>query len=169
MIVFLLSGLWHGAAWTYVIWGGLNGFYLVFALWTKGFREKITHTIKLDRFPSIQNAVKVIITFNLICFSWVFFRATSFTSARFIIKKIFTDFSLNINLGAVGITRYQVVLCLCVIALLLIVQLLQRSKRLSDEIAKKPVVLRWGLYYAGLVLLIIFGVFSTSSFIYFQF
>ncbi len=169
MIVFLLSGLWHGAAWTYVIWGGLNGFYLVFALWTKGLREKITHTIKLDRFPSIQNVVKVIISFNLICFSWIFFRASSFTSARYIIKKIFTDFSLNINLGAVGITRYQVVLCICVIAFLVLVQLIQRSKRLSDEIAKKPIVLRWGLYYAGLVLLIIFGVFTTSSFIYFQF
>lgn len=169
MIVFLLSGLWHGAAWTYVIWGGLNGFYLVFALWTKGLREKITHTIKLDIFPNIQNAVKVIISFNLICFSWIFFRATSFTSARFIIMKIFTDFSLNINLGAVGITRYQVVLCICVITFLLLVQLIQRSKRLSDEIAKKPIVLRWGLYYTGLVLFIIFGVFTTSSFIYFQF
>ncbi len=169
MIVFLLSGLWHGAAWTYVIWGGLNGFYLVFALWTKELREKIIHTIKLDRFPNIQNAVKVIISFNLICFSWIFFRATSFTSAHYIIKKILTNFSLNINLGAVGITRYQIVLCICLIAFLLLVQLVQRSKRLSDEIAKKPIVLRWGLYYAGLVLFIIFGVFTTSSFIYFQF
>ncbi len=169
MIVFLLSGLWHGAAWTYVIWGGLNGFYLVFALWTKGLREKITHFIKLDRFPNIQNGVKVFISFNLICFSWIFFRATSFTSARFIIKKIFTDIGFNINLGAVGITRYQVVLCICIIAFLLAVQLIQRKKTLSEEIAKNPIALRWGLYYTALILFIIFGVFTTSSFIYFQF
>ena len=169
LIVFLLSGLWHGAAWTYVIWGGLNGFYLVFAIWTKGLRQKISHACRIDRVPIINKSVKIFVTFNLICLSWIFFRATSFRSALSIIKKIITDFSLKMNFGDVGITRYQIVLCCCVILLLLAVQLLQRSKCLSDVISKKPLVLRWGVYYAALILLIIFGVFSTSSFIYFQF
>ncbi len=169
MIVFLLSGLWHGAAWTYVIWGGLNGFYLVSALWTKSLREKLVHTVRLDKYPLLQNTVKVFITFNLVCFSWIFFRATSFTNARFIIKKIFTDLSFSLNFGNVGITKYQVLLCCTVVLFLVIVQLFQRSKVLSEEIAKKPVVIRWGIYYAGLILIILFGVFNTSSFIYFQF
>jgi len=169
MVVFLLSGLWHGAAWTYVIWGGLNGFYLVFAILTKGIRKKVSHACRIDRVPIINKIVKVFITFNLISFSWIFFRATSFRSAISIIKKIFTDFSLEVNFDSVGITRYQVVLCCCAIVLLVIVQILQRSRHLSEEIAKKPLVLRWGLYYAGLFILIIFGVFNTSSFIYFQF
>jgi len=169
MIVFLLSGLWHGAAWTYVIWGGLNGFYLVFAIWTKGIREKISIACRIDRFPLIHKAFKVFITFNLVCFSWIFFRATSFRSALSIIKKIFTDYSLKINFGSVGITQYQVILCCLVVIFLISVQLLQRSKLLTEEISKKPLVLRWGIYYAGLIILIIFGVFNTSSFIYFQF
>ncbi len=169
MIVFLLSGLWHGAAWTYVIWGGLNGFYLVFALWTKGLREKLTRAVSLDKVPGLQKFIKVFITFNLICFSWIFFRATSFSNARFIIGKIFTDFNLNINFESVGITGYQITLSYCVVIFLLVVQLFQRSRLLSEEISKKPIVLRWGLYYAGLLLFILFGVFNTSSFIYFQF
>ncbi len=169
MIVFLLSGLWHGAAWTYVIWGGLNGLYLVSALWTKGLRDKLTHFTRLDRVPSLQKVIKVLISFNLICFSWIFFRASSFSNARFIVKKIFTDLSLNINFTSVGITKYQVVLCCCVVMFLIIVQLFQRSRVLSDEIAKRPIVIRWGLYYAGLILMILFGVFNTSTFIYFQF
>ena len=169
MIVFLLSGLWHGAAWTYVIWGGLNGFYLVSALWTKSLREKLAHSVRLNKYPRLQNTVKVFITFNLVCFSWIFFRATSFTNARFIIKKIFTDLSFSLNFGNVGITKYQVLLCCTVVLFLVIVQLFQRSKVLSEEIAKKPVVIRWGIYYAGLILIILFGVFNTSSFIYFQF
>ncbi len=169
MIVFLLSGLWHGAAWTYVIWGALNGFYLVFALVTRSLREKLAHAVRLDRAPALQKFAKVFISFNLICFSWIFFRATSFSNARFIIKKIFTDFSLDINFGSVGITRYQVALCCCVVAFLTAVQLMQRTRTLSEEIEKRPLVVRWGLYYAGLILLILFGVFNTSSFIYFQF
>ncbi len=169
LIVFLLSGLWHGAAWTYVIWGALNGFYLVFALVTRSLREKLAHAVRLDRAPALQKFVKVFISFNLICFSWIFFRATSFTNARFIIKKIFTDFSLSINFGSVGITRYQVALCCCVVTFLTAVQLIQRTRTLSEEIEKRPLVVRWGLYYAGLILLILFGVFNTSSFIYFQF
>jgi D-alanyl-lipoteichoic acid acyltransferase DltB (MBOAT superfamily) len=169
MIVFLLSGLWHGAAWTYVIWGGLNGFYLVFALWTKNIRNKITHAVRLDKVPRINNFIKVFISFNLICFSWIFFRASSFTNARYIIKKIFTDFSLNINFDVIGITRYQLLICCLVIIFLVTVQLFQRSKAISQELSKKPVVIRWGLYYAGIILFIIFGVFNTNSFIYFQF
>lgn len=169
MIVFLLSGLWHGAAWTYVIWGGLNGFYLVFALWTKSLREKLIHAIGLDKIPRIYNTIRVFISFNLICFSWIFFRATSFTNARYIIAKIVTDFSFTLNLGNVGITRYQILLCCGVITLLAIIQMLQRSRTLSDEISKKPILLRWGLYYVGLILVILFGVFNANSFIYFQF
>jgi alginate O-acetyltransferase complex protein AlgI len=169
MIVFLLSGLWHGAAWTYVIWGGLNGFYLVFALWTKGIRGKIASACKIDKYPHLQNFIKVFISFNLICFSWIFFRASSLKSAVFIIKKIATDFSFRLDMSAVGVSRYQLVLCLGLIVFLWLVQLLQRSRVLSEEIAKRPLYVRWGLYYAALLIIIVLGVFNTNSFIYFQF
>ncbi|AEY67098.1 putative membrane protein involved in D-alanine export [Clostridium sp. BNL1100] len=169
MIVFLLSGLWHGANWTYVIWGGLNGFYLVFAIISKNIRGKITKWTGIDKFPNVNKMVKVFCTFNLICFSWIFFRASSFTEAVTIIKRIFMDFSLKIDIGRAGVSRYQLSLCFGVIVLLLAVQLFQRNKKIINELNTQHVVYRWIIYYSALIFIIIFGVFNTSSFIYFQF
>lgn len=169
MIVFLLSGLWHGANWTYVIWGGLNGFYLVFAIISKDIRAKITKRTGIDKFPYINKMVKVFCTFNLICFSWIFFRASSFTQAVTIIKRIFMDFSLKIDIGRAGVSRYQLALGCGVILLLLAVQLFQRNRKIINELNNRPVAYRWVIYYSALIFIIIFGVFNTSSFIYFQF
>lgn len=169
MIVFLLSGLWHGANWTYVIWGGLNGFYLVFAIISKDIRAKITKRTGIDKFPYINKMVKVFCTFNLICFSWIFFRASSFTEAVTIIKRIFMDFSLKIDIGRAGVSRYQLALGCGVIFLLLAVQLFQRNRKIINELNNRPVAYRWVIYYSALIFIIIFGVFNTSSFIYFQF
>ncbi len=169
MIVFLLSGLWHGANWTYVIWGGLNGFYLVFAIISKDIRGKIKKWTGIEKFPNINKVIKVFCTFNLICFSWIFFRASSFTQAITIIKRIFMDFSLKIDIGRAGISRYQLVLCYGVIAFLLAVQLFQRNRKIVNELNTRHVALRWVIYYTALICIIIFGVFNTNSFIYFQF
>lgn len=169
MIVFLLSGLWHGANWTYVIWGGLNGFYLVFAVVSKDIRGRITNKLGLQRLPSLNKAIKVFCSFNLICFSWIFFRSASLTDAITIIKRIVFEFSLKIDLGRVGVSRYQFALCCGVIAFLLLVQLFQRNRKIINELGKQHTVLRWGVYYFALILIIVFGVFNTNSFIYFQF
>ena len=169
MIVFLLSGLWHGANWTYVIWGGLNGFYLIFAIISKNVRGRITKWTGIDNFPNINKAIKVFCTFNLICFSWIFFRASSFTQAITIIKRIFMDFSLKIDIGRAGVSRYQLVLCCGVIALLLAVQLFQRNRKIINELNNRHVAFRWIIYYSALICIIIFGIFNTNSFIYFQF
>lgn len=169
MIVFLLSGLWHGANWTYIIWGGLNGFYLVFAILSKDIREKFVRFMHLDRYPKLNSLVKVFCTFNLVCFSWIFFRASSLGEALSIVKRIFMEFSLRIDIGRAGVTRYQLGLCCGVVIFLLFVQLFQRYGLMADKLNRQHLVIRWGVYYAGLALLILLGVFNTNSFIYFQF
>lgn len=73
-IVFILSGLWHGANWTFVIWGALNGFYLVFAHITKDLRSRFRRFIGLDKHPFVHNTLQILITFGLIKFSWIFFQ-----------------------------------------------------------------------------------------------
>ena len=87
--VFLVSGLWHGANWTFIIWGALNGFYLVFAIVSKGIRDRITHLVGLNRLPNINRALQIAITFMLVCFAWIFFRANSISDSFLIIKNIF--------------------------------------------------------------------------------
>ena len=91
VIVFLLSGLWHGANWTFIIWGALHAFYLIFAIVTKNIREKIIPT-----FGAITKYINQLIVFGLVTFAWIFFRAESFEKAKMVISKIFAfDLSLN--------------------------------------------------------------------------
>ena len=170
MIVFLLSGLWHGANWTYVIWGALNGFYLVFSILSEGIRHKITSLLHIDRVPWLSKGIKVFITFHLICFSWIFFRARSLGDAFYILRHIPSGLRHpGISFSAAGITKYQLLLCLAVIGFLLVIQWIQRGRVLSREITQKPVLVRWGIYYAAIVLVLLFGAFTANSFIYFQF
>ena len=89
MITFLISGLWHGANWTFVIWGGLNGIYLILNNYTR----------KLLVFKYFKNIMLVIATFILIDISWIFFRSESFAQAIIIIQKIF-EFEGQLYLGS---------------------------------------------------------------------
>ena len=90
-IVFLVSGLWHGANWTYIIWGALNGFYLVFALVSHKFRNKMNHLTGIEKSPWLNRFLQISITFLLSCFAWIFFRANHVTDAFLIIKKMATS------------------------------------------------------------------------------
>ncbi len=90
MIVFLISGLWHGANWTYIIWGGINGFYLVFAIITKKYTDKFNAFIRINKFPRLKVCSQILVTFLLISFSRIFFRARTVDDAITVIKKIFT-------------------------------------------------------------------------------
>ncbi|RYY07325.1 MAG: MBOAT family protein, partial [Sphingobacteriaceae bacterium] len=85
-IVFLISGLWHGASWTYVVWGALHGFYLIFALITKNVRNKINHAVFIGK----NSFLPTLTTFLLVCFAWIFFRADNLQTAFYIAKNIFT-------------------------------------------------------------------------------
>ncbi len=85
-IVFLISGIWHGANWTFIVWGALHGFYLVFGLITKRFQTRIARWLRLDKLPFIS----VIVTFTLVSFAWVFFRSPDVHTAAYIAKRLIT-------------------------------------------------------------------------------
>ncbi|HZK78006.1 MAG TPA: MBOAT family O-acyltransferase, partial [Gemmatimonadaceae bacterium] len=85
-ITFLLSGLWHGANWTFVIWGALNGFYLIFSLITADLRAAVAKAVGLAQRPALHNVVRILITFGLTTFAWIFFRANSLSDALHVIS-----------------------------------------------------------------------------------
>ncbi len=76
-ITFLISGLWHGANWTYVIWGALHGFYLSFPSLTESMLERLSALTRLDKLPRLKTAISTLTTFSLVTFAWIFFRATT--------------------------------------------------------------------------------------------
>ena len=172
-IVFIISGLWHGANWTFVIWGGLHGFYLVFGLLTNNFREKFNKIFYLNKIPFLPT----LITFVLVAFAWIFFRAKDVQTAFYIIEHIFTDLNslrhkiLNGQkiLQFMGLTNKEFIISIIVIVLLEFVHFLQTRINFELSFKKKPIYLRWAVYLIVVFAIMIFGVFENRQFIYFQF
>ncbi len=172
-IVFLISGLWHGANWTFVVWGGLHGFYLVFGLITGNFRNKINKILLLDKIPFLP----ALTTFMLVTFAWIFFRAADVESAIFIVKHIFTGLPDVVTgliqhkpvLEFMGLGPKDLLLSFLLIIMLEAFHAVDKRKGIASLIRQKPFYIRWAGYY-GLILAILFlGVFENRQFIYFQF
>ncbi|NWJ51783.1 MAG: MBOAT family protein [Bacteroidetes bacterium] len=170
-IVFLVSGLWHGANWTFVIWGALHGFYLVFAIITKKHREKINKLFLFDKIPLLSSLT----TFVLVAFAWIFFRANNVHSAINIIKNIFIGIPDLIKkfLNHQSIFEYfekkDLVMSVLLILFLETVHYIQSKKSISEILLQKPTYIRWAVYYGLIITIIYLGVFQNRQFIYFQF
>lgn len=172
-IVFLVSGLWHGANWTFVIWGALHGFYLVFALITKKIRDRFNEIFHFDKLPILS----VLSTFVLVAFAWIFFRANGVHSAFYIAKHIFTGMPDIISklskhqavFEHLGLGEKDLILSVLLILFLETVHYVQSKISLSEIFMRKPAYVRWVVYYGVILSIIFLGVFENRQFIYFQF
>lgn len=172
-IVFLVSGIWHGANWTFVIWGALHGFYLVFGLITARFRNQVVQSLGLYKIPLLNQ----VSNFILIAFAWIFFRAENLTVAMDIILGIFKGFpalvkqllSGYIPLQYMGLTPLQLVFSFALILFLELVHYWEEVKPAMVNLVQWPVWRRWVVYYALILAIVFFGVFEDRQFIYFQF
>jgi len=167
LTTFFISGLWHGANWTFVIWGVLHGCYLVIENFCKqpGNYSVVQSTTKGRQ--QVLLIVRTALTFVLVCFAWIFFRANSLHDASHIISKIVgTNLPEIIALANLGTMLLPAALTL----LLFAADIAARNKPLEDCIATWPTVLRWTYYTAGLWAIAISAVFGVQQqFIYFQF
>jgi alginate O-acetyltransferase complex protein AlgI len=160
---FLVSGLWHGANWTYIIWGALNGAYLVLALIRQRYIDKhVDNKIPLP--ASVRKFINIGITFVLICFSWIFFRAESVQDAFLIVGKIFK------MEGQLFIDFTQMFYGFLGLAVLMGREIKQEYFKDSNSLLESanPVV-RYATYMFLIVMILLIGVFDGSQFIYFQF
>jgi alginate O-acetyltransferase complex protein AlgI len=170
MLTFLISGLWHGANWTYVIWGGLNGLYLVIELWITKPLSKIVEFLKLDRFPVLLNFIKTAVTFSLICLTWVFFRAKSVQDALYILTHILTSFKIPGLFSKLAIAKFDLQIIGFSLLILVFTEGLQRGKSLRMWLDVKPVYVRWSVYVLLGITILLFGAYEQNQqFIYFQF
>lgn len=159
IIVFVVSGIWHGAAYTFLIWGAMHGLCMIIE------RQIYGDSIKqIDNKITIPNIIRIFLTFNIVSFAWIFFRAASIDEAFMIIGKIFTSHG---NLFVDTVTLANGFLF---VALLF-------SKDFIDEFYpnktllfnNKHLVIRWSSYIIAVLLVILFGVIDGGQFIYFQF
>jgi alginate O-acetyltransferase complex protein AlgI len=166
-VVFLVSGLWHGASWTFVLWGALHGFYMLFSSWIEPLRRPMYTWFGLARWPRLCKAFQVVITFHLVLFSWIFFRANTIHDAWIILQRLWI-WPTGHQIVALG--KIEMVIALASLTLLEAVQLKQRQGSFRQHLADKPAWLRWFLYYGLVMIILLFGMMATEKqFIYFQF
>jgi D-alanyl-lipoteichoic acid acyltransferase DltB (MBOAT superfamily) len=153
-ITFLISGLWHGANWTFVVWGGIHGFFQVV--------ERLARDFSFPRMPVWAG---IFITFTGTCLAWIFFRAANISDAFHIIGQIFTNPGHTVHIGDKGIFAFSIFGAAIMIAAELIMEYFPGVTLINHRYA--PV--RFATILVLLVLIISLGVFDGSQFIYFQF
>ena len=161
-IIFLVSGFWHGANWTYVAWGFINALYFLPLLLLKQNRKNI-NSIKLTfDFSSFKEIFNLLLTFGITCFAWIFFRSKSITDAFLYIKKIFVNWTFKEQYFEIERYNYEL---LYLIVVFVIVE--WNFKEKIEPISGKYSWIKLALCLAAILAL---GVFSDSKeFIYFQF
>lgn len=179
LIVFLVSGLWHGASFTFVIWGALHGIYQLIGTLTKNIRGKIRRLLHIPDESKGYRVFQVLFTFTFVCFAWIFFRANSISDALHAVKEIATihisdlySFLFIDGLYNLGINKIEFIVVLFFIALVYCVEILSQRINVLCNIKKEPLPVRWLVYLALLFSIIIFGKYggnAISEFIYFQF
>ena len=164
MIVFLLSGIWHGANWTFLVWGILHGVYLVISL----VAGKQGAHIKASTYPYTNKLIRVFFTFSLVTVAWVFFRASSIKDAWYLIT---SALSISGTFRSLPISKYYCLYVLALILVLIISEFLQKNP-FSVRTFRKYSTLRYLIYFIlaySTVLTYLFSGSADRTFIYFQF
>ena len=166
-IIFLISGFWHGANWTFIIWGALNALYFLPLLLTNNNRKNIEIVAKSKSLPTLTEFLSMLLTFSLTVIAWVFFRAESVSHAVSILSEVFS-FSLLTIPKFPGI--YSSIVTIILIVVFIVIEWIGREQQYAIE----TIGLRWkrwvrySFYYAILFVIFWFGG-TEQQFIYFQF
>ncbi|MEG2394710.1 MAG: MBOAT family O-acyltransferase, partial [Ruthenibacterium sp.] len=178
LLTFLASGLWHGAMWTFVMWGLLHGVYRVVGRATRTLRSRLYRWlhIRTDTFSFALG--QRVTTFFLVVVSYIFFRANSMRAALHMLYSMFTEWNPWIftdgTIVSMGLTAANLTVAVLAIAVVWYVDLCrERGRHLCVALQQQNMVFRWGLYYAAILAIAVFGIYgpaySAAQFIYFQF
>ncbi|MDE6844470.1 MAG: MBOAT family protein [Lachnospiraceae bacterium] len=178
IIVFLISGLWHGASFSFIVWGGINGLYQVLGEMTAPLRNQSMHLLRLNKDSIGHKVLKAFITFILIDFSWLFFRAGSWTTSLDVLESIKSVHNPWIlfdgSLYTCGLDSKNFWIMIVSILILLAVDICNHyGIKLRNIIVAQDYWCRWLMISVSVIAILIFGIWGTaydaSGFIYFQF
>ncbi|WP_026498273.1 MBOAT family O-acyltransferase [Butyrivibrio sp. WCD2001] len=174
LIVFVLSGLWHGATYTFAIWGLLHGIYQVLGHVLKPLRDRLCDTFNVVRNSFSHRLLKTLITFMLVNIAWIFFRVQDFASALYMVLHIWKPAPWFISKGTIyelGLDRPNVLLLLMSIGLLIGVDIANKHGiKVAEKITTQGIWLRWLIYIAAVTLIVTCGIwgpgYDAAGFIY---
>jgi D-alanyl-lipoteichoic acid acyltransferase DltB (MBOAT superfamily) len=176
-ITFLISGLWHGANWTFAAWGALHGFYMVVDSLVGPGRERLLSRWSGGPAGVAFAGINVAITFALVVIAWIPFRAADFGDAWYIFTHLFSGSGNWFNLTAVaiqfrglGLNTVEMSYCALSIGIVVLYDLIDSHRNVWDLLRAGPRTVRWAVMYALLILVLFFGPYNQAqNFIYFQF
>lgn len=165
-IIFLVSGFWHGANWTFIIWGGLNALFMVPLIWFKTNRKNVVTVAQGRSLPSLNESIQMATTFMLTVFAWIFFRAESLSHAFQYVSDIF---SANI-IQVPEILTWDIIRVIMLVFIFMVIEWFGREDKFAIErlMSQWPLPFRWSAYYI-LTLTILHYRGEHQTFIYFQF
>ncbi len=179
MVVFLVSGLWHGASWSFVVWGGIHGFYQVIGDALIPFRTKLKEKLQINTDCFSWRLLQTMTTFLLVAFAWIFFCSNSIMGALIFIKRIFvkpTPWVLfNDGLYNLGLNRTEMNILIVSIFILVVVDLIRVKKNMTIDsfLFTQNIWFEWVVIICLMFMIVTFGeygpTFDAKQFIYFQF
>jgi len=169
-IVFVVSGIWHGAAWTFVIWGVIHGTLIVVEKAFKEPKKRLLFALRLSKDTFSSRLFFMVATFTLVSFAWIFFRANSFSDSLIIVNNIFVMGGRNpFNLG---LDRYDFYTAVFAIIFLLAFERFHKNNGAFGWLCAQNLIFRWIIYTIIFFTLVVFGTYGDmvpKEFIYFQF
>lgn len=164
LVTFFVSGLWHGAGWGFIIWGLLHGLYMGCSIFYRPYQKKIHKGLGLNKTKRLK-IWQVIITFNLVSFAWIFFRAETLSDALYIVTHLFS-FVGSQNLLFSGFREFQLTIVLLGVLSYFVCRYIYIHK---VELFEQKVWLRWSIYCYICLFTALFCVKRVTGFIYFGF
>lgn len=171
MVTFTASGLWHGANWSFAVWGALHGIYQIIG----NIKYRITG--KREHKLWIVNIFAAVFTFILVAFAWIFFKASNVSDGFYIAANLFKNITavrdkqyLYEVLNSLGLNLFELILSCGAVAFLFLCELFTGKGEVTERVNKLPFVLRFVFYYIIAMIILLMGVFSGGGdFIYFEF
>lgn len=167
-IIFIASGFWHGANWTFVAWGAINAIYFLPLLLTNNNRKNLTTVAQGKIFPSIKEFISIILTFAMTVFAWIFFRAENIEHAFAYISEMFSGslFTIPKFWG-----MYNALITIILIGIFVLIEWIGRENEyaIADFLLTRKRIYRRAFYLVLILSIFYFGNFKENVFIYFQF
>lgn len=168
IITFLVSGIWHGSGFRFLVWGGLHAIYQIIGECTIEYRNKISATIGMNKYSRIRDTIRCILTFCLVTIAWIIFRANSLYDALKMIRSIFTVYNpwvlMNDSVFSLGLSWKEVVVLVLAIVILYVVSHIQECGiSIREKILEQPLMIRWAIYIVTIVVIMIFGTYGYGA------
>jgi alginate O-acetyltransferase complex protein AlgI len=164
-IIFLVSGFWHGANWTFIIWGFLNALYIMPSIIFRTNRNNLDIAAQGKYFPNFKEVLSIVLTFSLTVFAWIFFRAENLGHALHFVKEIFSN-----SLFTIPTVKTKILFLVPFLFLFLVIEWIGREQQFAIEkiTLNKPRLVRWSFYLIITMMIFLFQG-EEQAFIYFQF